>query len=75
MLIVKAIPFKVILASEPLLRLHEGEPALMTAARTGKPGPVKALLKHGAKLNAAGADFVIDTVTDLPALMEKLDAE
>nr|WP_319382548.1 phosphonoacetaldehyde hydrolase [uncultured Roseibium sp.] len=37
---------------------------------------VDSLRQHAtAKLKAAGANFVIDTVADLPALMEKLDAE
>lgn len=37
---------------------------------------VDALRRHATeKLKAAGADYVIDTVADLPALMEQLEAE
>ena len=38
--------------ADPNTTLRGGETALMTAARTGKPGPVKALLSRGADVGA-----------------------
>ena len=38
--------------ADPNARLRGDETPLMTAARTGKPGPVKALLARGADVNA-----------------------
>src|SRR6185437_2111150 len=38
--------------ADPNTTLHGGETVLMTASRTGKPGPVKALLKRGADVSA-----------------------
>jgi predicted permease len=65
--------------ADPNTTLRGGETALMTAARTGKPGPVQALLSRGAKVDSrerrlAAGSSVTRVRSEFNTLRARLDA-